>query len=458
MGTALRWLYLWLVIPGLLFGPRQVDADVSITTNAASVSFPQFIKFRLDAGSPVGIQKVTLVYGTDRLSCESSTARMALDFDPGKQVSLEWKLEFARSGAIPPGVDIWWQWEITDALGKVVQTEKKSLDVQDKRFDWRSLTQNGITVQWYQGSQSFGQAIMQNALRDIKSLSSQMNIKPTHKIQIIVYASTQAMRQALVISDSWAGAVALPDYSTIFLGLAPDELGYADYYIPHELTHLVVGELTFNCMGVNLPTWLNEGLAEIVQEKPSQAALDAVILAIESHTLPALDYIASGFSADGDLARLEYTQSYLAVDYLLKTYEPEKMSSLLAAFQSGLLTNEALLKVYGMDTTGVDAAWRKSLGFNGVVPSPEKKPTCTLVPTMALWTAAVRPTETASPVPTRTAVPSTIPVSPTSAVSNVIAAPAGDPPDRSLVPFCLGILVMPVVLVLFMIRKKESVK
>jgi hypothetical protein len=426
------------------------------------VTFPQYIKFRLDLSNAAAVQKVTLIYGIDRLSCQSSTARQEVDFKPGSQVSLEWKLEFDRSGAIPPGVEIWWQWEIIDGSGNFVQTEKKTLVVQDKRFDWQSLNQSGITVQWYLGPQSFGQSILQDALRDIKHLSSQMNIKPTHKIRIIVYASTQAMRQALVSSDDWTGAVAMPDYSSILLGLAPDELSYADYYISHELTHLVVGELTFNCMGVNLPTWLDEGLAENAQGKPSQAEIDAVILAIESQTLPSLSDIATRFSADGDQASLEYTQSDLAVDYLLHTYGPEKMSSLLAAFQSGLLTDEALLKVYGLDTAGVDMAWWKSLGFSGVVASPEKKPTSTPVPTMALWTALVRPTatptSTPAPTATKTVSPSAIPVSPTSAASTAYVAPASNPSDRSPVPSCLGILLMPALLVLFLIRKKESVK
>jgi hypothetical protein len=462
MGTALRWLYFWLVAPGLLFASGQRGLGVFITTNTAAITFPQYIKFQLDASSEAGIQKVALIYGTDQLSCQPSSARQALDFEPDKQVSLQWKLEFLSSGVIPPGAEAWWQWEITDGLGNVSQTEKQSLLIQDGRFEWHRLKRNGISIQWYQGPASFGQAILDYADKDLKRLSSQMDMQPTRPIWITVYASTEEMRAALVRSDSWAGAVALPEYGSILLGLAPSELNYADYYIAHELTHLVVGELIFNCQGVELPTWLNEGLADNVQGKPSQEELDAVVLEIESQTLPALSEIARGFSADGDQARLEYTQSNLAVEYLLETYRPEKMIALLAAFKSGLITDEALLKVYGMDTTGVDTAWRKSLGFSGVVSSPAKKETSTLVPTLALWTSGVRhtgtPTATPEPTATRTAIPSASPVPPASTAVSAPAVPAGEIPGRSPIPYCSGALMVPVLLVLFLIGKKESVK
>jgi hypothetical protein len=458
MGFALRWISFWLVVSGFLLAPAQTSLGVSISSNAASITFPEYVKFQLDASDDAGIQKVTLIYSTSQLSCQSSTSRQALDFRPGKQVNLEWKLDFTRSGMIPPGAEIWWQWEITDGLGQVSQTEKESIVVQDGRFEWQSLKRNGISVQWYQGPSSFGQAILDYADKDLKRLSSQMDIQPTKQIWITVYASTEEMRLALVRSDNWVGAVALPDYGVILLGLAPTELSYADHYIAHELTHLVVGELTFNCMGVEVPTWLNEGLAETTQGKPSQEDQDAVILDIESQTLPSLSDLGNGFSADGDLAQLEYTQSTLAVEYLLETYGPEKMDALLAAFKSGFMTDEALQKVYGMDTSGVDTAWRESLGFSTVVSSPVKKATSTQVPTMALWTSVVRltgtPTITPEPSATKTDLPTASPVLPTPATS-IPAVPASTSRDRSPIPACSGILIMPIILFLFLIRKRR---
>lgn len=426
--------------------------------------FPRSITFQLDASSNVEIQNVILIYGIDRLSCQSSTSRQALELTHGKQVSLSWKLEYDRSGMIPPGAQIWWQWEISDDQGILSQTEKKSVTVQDDRFEWRRLDGQGISVQWYQGSLSFGQTILQDAENDLQRLSRLMDIQLSKKIWITVYASTEEMRTALVRSADWVGAVTLPDYSSILLGLAPTDLVVAEYYISHELTHLVVEELTFNCMGVELPTWLNEGLAENVQGEPGQEDIDAVILAIESQSLPALRDIGSQFSSDADKARLEYIQSNLVVKYLLQTYGSGKMRELLMAFQSGLITDEALQKVYGIDSAGIDREWRKSLGFSEAAEIPAKKPTGTPVPTLAIWTSVIPPkktgTSTPGPIETVTISPSVTPASLTSPTPAIVDQP-GDPvygsPETSQNQCFMGFLIAPTVLFLFLIRKKECV-
>ncbi len=245
----------------------------------------------------------------------------------------------------------------------------------------------------------------------------------------------------------------------------------AEYYLSHELTHLVVGELTFNCMGVELPTWLNEGLAENNQGKPDQEEVDAVILEIESGTLPGLIEIANGFSADGDRARLEYTQSDLVVEYLLQKDGPEKMSDLLSAFQSGLLTDEALQKVYGLGTLELDSAWRQSLGLSGSVPHPETKLTNTLVPTLALWTAAIippakttpipspsltpEPVSQATPTPNETLSPTATLASPTPTELGTSTTPPRPDPSLPIILDCMGTLIVPTILILFLNQKRR---
>jgi hypothetical protein len=83
------------------------------------------------------------------------------------------------------------------------------------------------------------------------------------------------------------------------------------------------------------------------------------------------------------------------------------------------------LEVYDLDTAGLDAAWRVSLGFTSKAASQGDQgaePTRTPVPTLALRVTVVRPssptpTPTVTiPAPSPTAIPSPSP-SPTSASS-----------------------------------------
>jgi hypothetical protein len=171
--------------------------------------------------------------------------------------------------------------------------------------------------------------------------------------------------------------------------------------IPHEIAHLVIGMRTFNCMGIDLPTWLSEGIATLAEGDLSQEEQQMLLDKLTEGSLPGLITLTSGFSANAGEARLSYTQSAAAVGYLLETYGPQKFDELLGVIQGGKNADSALLQVYGLDTSDIDQAWRASLGF-GTAPQQQDK-TATLpptqIPTRALWTAAVNLTATPSHPP-----------------------------------------------------------
>ncbi|MBL8094797.1 MAG: hypothetical protein JNL73_11565, partial [Anaerolineales bacterium] len=131
-----------------------------------------------------------------------------------------------------------------------------------------------------------------------------------------------------------------------------------------------------------------------------------------------------------DAANLSYTQSGRVVTYLLETYGPERMSALLGAFQQGQTADAALVEVYGLDTDGIDAAWRAHLlGEPSPTPqplvSPSPQPTQTAVPTIVAWNGVptpfvVTPLPTAA-APTVTATPTPAP-SGASGAAGVIAS------------------------------------
>lgn len=383
-------MFLLFSMPGRAFAQQ----GIRVSRDEARVEFPTGIRFFLTTSSSAEIQSITLLYGTNRQTCQPGQALKVLEFTPSPQVSLDWTLEFVRSGIIPPGAELWWQWEIKDAAGQTLRTEKKTARVNDQRWRWRSLSDGPITVQWYEGSQAYGQRLLATSLEALQRMEKEQGLLPSSSIWITVYPSYDALREALVTSQEWTGGVAFSDYNAILLGVPLDQVEFADEALPHELNHLLVNRLTFNCVGARLPTWLAEGLAMSAEGPLSDSSRQKVLAELEAGRLPTLQSLAGGFSAYSDQANLSYLQSQMAVTYLIETYGPQKMRTLLETIASGKTIDEALNEIYSLDTDGLDVAWRGALGFTFIPPArAQAEATATPVPTLALWTAPVRTAE-----------------------------------------------------------------
>ncbi|MEM9776721.1 MAG: peptidase MA family metallohydrolase, partial [Chloroflexota bacterium] len=371
-----------LTVPEFLYAQSAIVTE----NESVSVSFPDSITFEIEASGESIIDKATLIYGTNGRSCQNTGSKQVIEFDPGQSVDLAWEWELKRSGSLPPGAEIWWEWQIEDEAGNVFTTERQTQLVEDERFDWTTLESNGLLVNWVEGDQAFGESILEIADESLSLIASDMGVPRPENINVWVYPSSDDVQEALVYSPEWAGGIAFPNYGITILGIAPDQEEWKSQVVPHELVHLVVGELMFNCYGVWLPTWLNEGLARYGERNIESRDLSQFQSVLEAGELPPLKTLAVSFSAFGADASVSYTQSYIIVKYLIDTYGSDKMAELLNTVKSGNRIDAALEMVYGFDTAELDAEWRGTTGF-AATPTLEADAideTPTAVPTLAL--------------------------------------------------------------------------
>jgi hypothetical protein len=464
-------LLLWLALPGLFLKPLAASPRIDVSVNKVDIQFPGAIVFNLTASSSQVIQKVSLRYWTNGQSCQPGGAVHQFTFDPAQSVTLSWSWDLNRSGTIPPGTQLSWQWDITDSDGVLTEIPVEDLVFNDPRHAWKSLTQDGITLQWYSGTQSFGQSLMAIAVQGLNRLASQMGVRPNVSIWITIYPTVDEVREVLLHTYEWTGGVAFPQYGGIITSIVSGQDAWAASVLPHELSHLVVGAATYNCMGANLPTWLDEGLAVYAENTTTQDDRNQVYQGLKDGTLPELRALENGFSDKTNLADLEYKQSGIVVDFMLTKYGVDKMTSLLAAVKSGMLIDEALQKTYGFDTAGLDAAWRTSLGL-AVTPVPTSLPgaegTPTGIPTLALWTPIVQvtgqTTPTAQPsLPAQTqAVTATLTPEPTQVIENSTSTPVTNSgtatpvkPSTPRLPSCgTGAAILIAAVIVIRLRKK----
>ncbi len=417
---------LWMALSQAAPAAAQEDL-FTVHSNQARMTFPTSVRFSLEVESRYPLKEAVLLYGTNARSCQDNAGRQEISFASAGKVQLDWTWDLERSGALPIGAQVWWQWELTDAKGNTWRTPRQTLDVSDPSYAWNTTGNEQITIQWVDGGAYFGNAMLDIARSGLERLVTQMGIAPDSHVLITIYPDVEGVKNALIHAAEWTGGVAFPQYNTIITGIGPREMSWARDVIPHELAHLVVGALTFNCRGVTLPTWLSEGMAVYAEGSLSESDRDRLLRALEQDDLPALTTLASGFSPYSEEAALAYAHSGAVVAYLAETYGPDKLNALLRAIQQGARADTALQNVYQMDTYELDRAWRAAWGFSGQLPARAAGPaaTATPVPTLALWNP-LSGVETAAPTaastPGATAPPATE-APPTEAASPAAATP-----------------------------------
>ena len=354
-----------------------------VTQNQANLDFPNTITFQATIESTAAINSVVLEYGTRQLTCGEVIARAFPQFAPGQTVQAEWTWDMRQSGSLPPGTTIWWRWRSTDSTGQETVSSEQTVTWLDSQHNWKSITDDHLRLHWYSGDNAFAQDLLTTATDGLARLKNDTGLAPDQPIDLYIYANTFDMREAILYEPGWTGGLAFPEHNIVIIGISETDLDWGRKAEVHELTHVLVGHLTFSCLG-GVPTWLNEGLAVYSEgelDSGSQSQLDA---AIRDNTLLSVRSLSSGFSEVPDKAYLSYSQSYSIVKFLIETYGQGEMTTLLTTLRDGASIDEALLKVHGFNVEGLEDEWRRAIGAppRAVSALSTVQPTPTFVPTI----------------------------------------------------------------------------
>ena len=406
----MRKFILALLFSILLSGRAQAltlrtltSAAPGVTTNEIILNFPESATFRAAFTSDVEITSIVLEYGNEQQTCGEVIAKAFPQFTPGTTVEAEWTWEMRQSGSLPPGAQLWWRWRVTDANGQETVTEVKTALWLDNTHDWQTINNGGfIRLHWYEGDQMFASDLAKAAYDGLFFNETQSGLKAEAPIDIYIYASTDDLKEAILYEPSWTGGQAFPEQNIVILGISQSDLDWGRDAIVHELTHVLVGHLTFSCLG-DVPTWLNEGLAVYSEGELDQTSERQLEEAIRDDTLLTVRSLSSGFSEIADKAYLSYSQSYSITKFLVETHGQEKMTGLLLSLQTGMTIDEALTEAYGFDVNGLENAWRTSIGAqpSSASAQPTAMPSPTIVPTIVpMGGVSFALQVTSTPVPT----------------------------------------------------------
>ena len=355
----IKKLLIFLLIIALCLIPSITSAaagNIKVTGSSTKIDFPSTLIFNVKAESNSDISRIRLCYEIDKMTYAPTFAEFWPEFTPGKSVATRWTWDM-RKGSLPPGARVTYWWVIEDSAGNKLTTPKDVIYFNDTRYKWQKVNDGQVAVNWYDGSRSFTEELLKASVDAINRQARDTGAYLDKPVNLYIYGNYRDLRGSLVATEEWTGGVAYAGFNIISIGISPNNLDWGKKAVAHELGHLVVHQITFSPYGADLPPWLDEGLAMHAEGEQNKADHDALVNAIEKDNVYTLKSLSSPFSADPEEAYFSYAQSQSVVEFLINKYGKDKLYELLILMRDGYAMDDALLKVYGFDLTGLNQAW-----------------------------------------------------------------------------------------------------
>lgn len=334
-------------VAGAQSGPEIVDGGV---TNL----FPDGMEFAVSVSSDSPIEELRLRY---TVKPDGTAAIGRPDFDVGTSVETVFTLAGNNPPVIylSPGTVIEYYWDATDAAGRESRSEPQTFFYNDARFDWNSVSGDGVTIYYYAGSEGDADEMHAVALESILEMSALLQTEVPFDVEVWIYDSTDDMRPALQSrsetfeSQITTAGVRVASNTVLVLGTASFDT------LRHELTHIVTKQAGESAFGA-LPAWLDEGTAVYGQSNAGGFG-SAVAGAINRGSVLSVREVSS-YPGDPEKVNLFYGQGWSLVSYLIDEYGAEQFAALFAEVKSGKRIESALVAVYGFGQDGLEDEWR----------------------------------------------------------------------------------------------------
>jgi hypothetical protein len=382
--------------------PLQIQSEIIFSAPSTENNFPESLTFNIIAESKDSEIVSALLYYSAR--DETSTTRQVVDVEPAGRVELSFLWDTSNN-TTPPSAPIVYRWEVTDSNGNKFSSPEELVYYDDVRFDWQILENENIAVWWHDRPLSFGEGVFQIAQEAFEEQRELFQTLPEYQIRIIVYNNFEEFAEWHSYVSEFTGGQAFPSMAVttqIVSAYNSVDLWLTDV-IPHEISHLYFHQATYHPF-VEVPAWLNEGIAQLNEFTLQTSAIEYAEIAIQNGDLLPLWSLSGSFGYREDQVRLAYAESLSVAAFINERYGSDGISKLMASYKSGLSGDEALVNGLGVTLIELQDEWLEWMGVDpALYPAPTAFPTVAW-PTPPTWTTPTR-LATHTPVPPATNTP-----------------------------------------------------
>jgi hypothetical protein len=233
----------------------------------------------------------------------------------------------------------------------------------DDGFNWQTVEAGMLKVHWYEGDAAFGQQALATAQAGQESIVRLVPASLDRSIQIFIYSSSDDLQGALAAGkQNWMAGHADPETGVVQVLVAPGpQQGIAmEQRIPHELMHVML----YRRIGPgykDIPAWLREGMATLVELYPNSDYERVLQAAAASDTLIPLQDLCVSFPDNPSQAFLAYAESRSFTGYLLETYGATGLLDLAASYADGLDCQRGSERAFGLPLSNLEQKWLASV-------------------------------------------------------------------------------------------------
>jgi hypothetical protein len=270
---------------------------------------------------------------------------------------------------------IFFWYRLTLQSGEVYTSPQFYFDYVDNRFPWQILEDATLRLHWYAGDITFGQAAFDVARIGRLAVSSLIPTTASEPIDIYIYATPTDVQNALSLGGQppglsartgWLAGQDCPDLGVVLVSISPgaEQTTAMQRQIPHELAHVLLYRLTGPAYN-QLPTWLREGIASLVELYPNADYVQVLGIASQTQTLLPIPDLCGPFPQDALWALMAYAESASFTRYLHDTYGTSGLLTLIQAYTDGLDCEQGAARAFGSSLSQIDQQWRQAaLGEN----------------------------------------------------------------------------------------------
>jgi hypothetical protein len=372
-----------VVMAGHIASPaRPASAEVEVVTNTASNQFPDGIRFDFFFSSTAPVTDVRLRF---RILPDGVNATARPECTEGRVMNCQVVVGNVGATYMVPGAQVVYSWAVTDEAGTRFQSEEATITYEDVRFDWNSVTEGNLTVNYYFGDEASARNVLNVATETVNRFTALMKTTLDFPVKIWVYETARDMQPAIAsrrgqgddgsiqtLGEVGASDTALVSRDTEFLDI-----------VRHELTHVVTNAATSTHLA-EVPTWINEGLSTYSQNQLLPNEGRALTSAIDRNAVLPITSLGVSVRGSAGEVSLFYAQSGSIVAFMIDALGEDKFGDFIAAMKNDT-TEGALQSVYGLDLLGLENAWRAAVGLppfdpNATPQSQSQNPAPTATP------------------------------------------------------------------------------
>ena len=337
------------------------SGDIEISSHGSVSEFPEGIRFSIEVYSEDIIEEIALRM---RIGQQKSGVYQYFEFEPEKKVVSElfWKTN-TSSKYIPPGTILEYTLEVTDLAGNKKETETSQIVVYDSRFQWEEVEEEGINVAYHGPVESRAVEILDAIIQTMDFMEPVLGQTDRKPIRVTMYNNVSEMLGGMPPGSSTIRRELITEgqaFTKIGTLLVLGGGRLSEGTASHEVTHILVERAAGSIYG-NIPSWLNEGLAEFGNLSPSFSYDVAVDFAVHSGRLLPITSMPA-MPGDPEDVIMYYGQSMSIVEYMVLRLGPRKMVHLLSRLKSGENIDDAILAAYGISKLELENSWRVYIG------------------------------------------------------------------------------------------------